>query len=65
MGALVEHVITSLYTIAENSDYSDWKDQMIRNRIVVGMHDHVAKVGMIPDGCGFDLGESNDPCATM
>ena len=39
MGESVEQFITSLYTLAENCDYGDLKDQMIRDRIVVGIRD--------------------------
>ena len=37
MGESVEQFITSLYTLAENCDYGDLKDQMIRDHIVVGI----------------------------
>ena len=36
-GESVEQFITSLYTLIENCDYRDLKDQMIRNWIVVGI----------------------------
>ena len=39
VGESVEQFITSLYTLAENCDYGDLKDQMIRDRIVVGIRD--------------------------
>ena len=39
VGKSVEQFITSLYTLAENCDYGDLQDQMIRNRIVVGIRD--------------------------
>ena len=39
MGESVEQLITSLYTLVENCDYGDLKDQMIRDRIVVGIRD--------------------------
>ena len=35
----MEQFITSLYTLAENYDYGDLKDHMIRDRIVVGSCD--------------------------
>ena len=35
----VEQFITSLYDLAENCSYGDLKDQMIRDRIVVGIRD--------------------------
>ena len=37
MGESVEQFITSLYTLAENCDYGDLKDHMIRDHIVVGI----------------------------
>ena len=37
VGESVEQFITSLYTLAENCDYGDWKDQMICDCIVVGI----------------------------
>ena len=37
VGESVEQFIISLYTLAENCDYCDLKDQMIHNRIVVGI----------------------------
>ena len=39
MGESVEEFITSLYTLVESCNYGDLKDQMIRNRIVVGIRD--------------------------
>ena len=39
MGESVEQFITSLYTLAENYDYGDLKDHMIRDHIVVGICD--------------------------
>ena len=39
VGESVEQFITSLYTLAENCDYSDLKDQMIHDCIVVGICD--------------------------
>ena len=38
-GETAEQFITSLYTLAESCDYGDLKDQMIRDRIVVGICD--------------------------
>ena len=38
-GETAEQFITSLYTLAESCDYGDLKDQMIRDRIVVGIRD--------------------------
>ena len=38
-GETIEQFITSLYTLAESCDYGDLKDQMIRDRIVVGIRD--------------------------
>ena len=35
----VEQFITSLYTLVESCNYGDLKDQMIRDRIVVGIRD--------------------------
>ena len=34
-----EQFITSLYSLAENCEYGELKDQMIRDRIVVGIRD--------------------------
>ena len=34
-----EQFITSLYSLAENCEYGELKDQMIRNRIIVGIRD--------------------------
>ena len=39
VGESAEQFITTLYSLAENCDYDDFKDQMIRDRIVVGIHD--------------------------
>ena len=39
-----EQFIMSLYNLAENCEYSDLKDQMIRDRIVVGIHDQSQSV---------------------
>lgn len=36
-----QQFITSLYTLAENCNYSDLKDEMIRDRMVVGIRDQV------------------------
>ena len=36
---IVEQFITSLYSLAENCEYRELKDQMIRNHIVVGIRD--------------------------
>ena len=38
-GESAEQFITSLYTLAESCDYEELKDQMIHDRIVVGIHD--------------------------
>lgn len=38
-GESVEHFITTLYTLAEGCNYGDLKDEMIRDRIVVGIRD--------------------------
>ena len=38
-GESVEQFITSLYSLAEYCEYGEMKDEMIRNRIVVGIHD--------------------------
>ena len=38
-GETTEQFITSLYQLIEDCDYGDLKDQMIRNRIVVGIRD--------------------------
>ena len=38
-GESAEQFITSLYTLAESCDYGELKDQMIRDRIVVGIRD--------------------------
>ena len=40
-GESVEQYITALYTcsFAENCEYGEWKDQMIRDRLVVGIRD--------------------------
>ena len=35
----VEHFITDLFSLAENCSYGDMKDEMIRDRIVVGIRD--------------------------
>ena len=37
VGESVEQFITSLYTLAENCDYGDLKDQILCDRIVVGI----------------------------
>ena len=37
LGEWVEQLITNLYTLAESCDYGDLKDQMICNRIFVGI----------------------------
>ena len=39
-GESVEHFITSLYNLAENCEYGEMKGEMIRDRIVVGIHDN-------------------------
>ena len=36
----VEQFITSLYSLAESCDYGAMKDEMIRDRIVVGIQDN-------------------------
>ena len=64
MGESVEQFITSLYTLAENCDYGDLKDQMIRDRIVVGIRDQAQSERIQTDSYGFDLGEGKDPCTT-
>ena len=38
-GESVEQYITALYSFAENCEYGEWKDQMIRDRLVVGIRD--------------------------
>ena len=38
-GESVDQFITSLYTLSEHCDYGDLKDQLIRDRIVVGLRD--------------------------
>ena len=38
-GESVDQFITSLYTLAEHCDYGELKDQLIRDRIVVGLRD--------------------------
>ena len=38
-GEMTEQFITSLYQLIEDCDYGDLKDQMIRDRIVVGIRD--------------------------
>ena len=35
----VEQNITALYSFAENCEYAEWKDQMIHDRLVVGIRD--------------------------
>ena len=35
----VDHFVTALYSLAEHCDYGDLKDEMIRDRIVVGIRD--------------------------
>ena len=35
----MDQFITSLYTLAEHCDYGELKDQLIRDRIVVGLRD--------------------------
>ena len=38
-GESVEQYITALYSFAENCEYGEWKDQMNRDRLVVGIRD--------------------------
>ena len=38
-GKLAEQYIMALYSLAENCDYSDYKDEMIHDRFVVGIRD--------------------------
>jgi hypothetical protein len=47
----VEQYITTLYALAENCDYKNWKDEMIRDRLVVGIRDSVLseRMQMDPD----------------
>ena len=41
----VEQFITSLYSLVENCSYGDFKEEMIRNRMVVGIRDQVSLRG--------------------
>lgn len=38
-GELVEQYIMELYRLADNSDYGVMKDEMIRDRLIVGIQD--------------------------
>ena len=38
-GKIMKVYITALHQLAENCEYADIKDQMIRNRLVVGIRD--------------------------
>ncbi len=38
-GELIEQFITALYVLAETCEYGELKDQMLRDRIVVGIRD--------------------------
>eukprot|EP00731_Ephydatia_muelleri_P004100 Em0002g276a len=50
-GESAEQYITTLYALAENCDYKNWKDEMIRDRLVVGIRDSVLseRMQMDPD----------------
>ena len=50
-GESAEQYITTLYDLAENCDYKNWKDEMIRDRLVVGIRDSVLseRMQMDPD----------------
>ena len=44
-----EQFITSLYSLAENCEYGELKDQMIRDRIIVGIRDQSQSVRLQMD----------------
>ena len=49
--ALAEQYITALYSLAEHCEYEGWKDQMICDRLVVGLKDSALskRLQMDPD----------------
>ena len=55
-GESVEQLITSLYGLTENCDFGAMKEEMIRDRIVVGIRDSLLSERM--QICGLDTGKS-------
>jgi len=56
-GESAEQYITTLYQLAERCEYGQFKSEMIRDRLVVGIRDITLAIREAPDGLDPHLGK--------